>query len=321
MAILVTGGAGFIGSHLVERLARRGERVVVIDDFNDYYSPALKRANAEATKAAGDVRVVEADIRDGAAVGMALASQAFTAIIHLAARAGVRPSLADPRLYIDVNIQGTLTLLDAARANGVRRFVFASSSSVYGASCDVPFVETAGADRPESPYGATKRAGELLMASYHSLYHMDCAILRFFTVYGPRQRPDMAIHKFTRLISTGKKAPFFGDGLSARDYTYIDDIIDGVVAALDRNRGYEIYNLGNSSPVTLDHMVSTIARAVGREAVLDRQCDQPGDVPITYADISKAARMLAFAPKVPFEEGVGRFVSWYAGAKAAGLVE
>jgi len=321
MAILVTGGAGFIGSHLVERLAARGEKVVVVDDFNDYYSPKLKRANAALAAAAGDVRIAQGDIRDMRFLKGVFEADNFSGVVHLAARAGVRPSLADPHLYLDVNLRGTLNLLELARKSGVERFIFASSSSVYGASRDVPFREDAPADRPVSPYGATKRAGELLVHSYAHLYGLKCASLRFFTVYGPRQRPDMAIHKFTSSISAGRSIPFYGDGSSARDYTYIDDIVDGVVAALDSAVAYEIVNLGDSSPVTLSRMVETISSAVGRQALLDRQGDQPGDVPITFADISKAARLLGFQPKVPFEAGIERFVSWHKKAKAEGLVD
>lgn len=321
MAILVTGGAGFIGSHLVERLARRGDRVVVVDDFNDYYSPALKRANAEIIRNAGDVTLAEGDIRDAAFLSSATAKEDISVIVHLAARAGVRPSLADPGLYVDVNVAGTVNLLELARAKGIKRLVFASSSSVYGVSRDVPFREDAAADRPASPYGATKRAGELLLSAYSDLYGMKCSCMRFFTVYGPRQRPDMAIHKFTRLISAGAKVPFFGDGSSARDYTYIDDIVDGLVAAADTPLDYEIFNLGDSSPVTLSCMVATIAKAVGREASLKPMSDQAGDVPITYADISKAKRLLGFQPKVSFGDGVARFVDWYKKAKSAGLVD
>jgi UDP-glucuronate 4-epimerase len=321
MAILVTGGAGFIGSHLVERLAARGERVVVIDDFNDYYSVRLKRANAALVASAGDVSVREGDIRDAAFLSDAAAGEELSAVIHLAARAGVRPSLADPHLYVDVNLRGTLNLLELARRRGIPRFVFASSSSVYGASRDVPFREDAAADRPESPYGATKRAGELLVSTYARLYGISAASLRFFTVYGPRQRPDMAIHKFTRLITAGQRVPFFGGGDSARDYTYISDIIDGVTAAADGEFGYEVINLGDSSPVTLSCMVETISAAVGKPAALERLGDQPGDVPITFADISKAGRLLAYRPKVAFEEGVARFVEWYGRARQEGLVE
>ena len=321
MSVLVTGGAGFIGSHLVERLARRGERVVIVDDFNDYYSPKLKRANAEEVRGKGDVTVVEGDIRDAEFMEHLFTEGGFEAVIHLAARAGVRPSLVAPQLYVDVNVRGTLNLLECARRHGVERLVFASSSSVYGSSRDVPFRETAAADRPASPYGATKRAGELLVYNYHHLYGLKCAVLRFFTAYGPRQRPDMAIHKFARLIAAGRPLPFYGDGSSARDYTYIDDIVEGVVAAVDSGTGYEIFNLGDSKPVSLEEMVKTIGAAVGREPVLDRQPDQPGDVPITFADISKARKMLGFEPKVPFGEGIGRFVAWYKKAQAEGLVD
>ena len=321
MAILVTGGAGFIGSHLVERLAARGERIVVVDDFNDYYSPKLKRANAALVKSSGDVTIVEGDVRDARLLAKILGESRISRLIHLAGRAGVRPSLLDPLLYADVNIKGTLTLLEAARAHGVLNFTFASSSSVYGVSRDVPFREDARADTPASPYGASKRAAELLIYNYHCLYGLRAACLRFFTAYGPRQRPDMAIHKFTKAIFSGQPIPFFGDGTSARDYTYIDDIIDGVVAAAYSDFGYEILNLGDSRPVTLSDMVDAVSAAVGRPPILDRQPDQPGDVPITYADISKAGRLLGFRPKVPFQEGIRRFVAWYKEARTEGLVD
>ncbi len=320
MTILVTGGAGFIGSHLVERLAGRGESVVVVDDFNDYYSVGLKRANAERILGSGDVRVKEGDIRDAGFLARVFKGQEFEAIVHLAARAGVRPSLADPRLYLDVNLNGTLNLLELARARGVERFIFASSSSVYGASREVPFSEDQAADRPVSPYGATKRAGEFLVYNYHHLYGVKAVCLRFFTVYGPRQRPDMAIHKFTKAIEAGKSFPFYGDGTSARDYTYIDDIVDGVTAAVDSGLDYEVINLGDSKPVTLAGMVETIGEAVGKAPVYERLDDQPGDVPITFADISKAKRLLGYEPKVAFREGIKRFVKWYREARAQGLI-
>ncbi|MCD6404298.1 MAG: SDR family NAD(P)-dependent oxidoreductase [Planctomycetes bacterium] len=320
MKILVTGGAGFIGSNLVRRLAARGECVVIVDDFNDYYSPSLKRANAHWAGRAGDVTIAEGDVRDQAFLEEVFKDSAFDCIVHLAARAGVRPSLADPQLYVDVNLNGTVTLLEQAHRAGVKRFVFASSSSVYGVSRDVPFSEDACADHPASPYGATKRAGEVLLAAYRHLYGLRFAALRFFTVYGPRQRPDMAIHKFVRAVISGEELTMFGDGSSARDYTYIDDIIDGVVAAVDADLEWEIINLGDSEPVTLKSMIATIGEAVGREPRIEHLGDQPGDVPITYADISKAGRLLGFKPKIAFKEGIKRFVDWYRNAQAQGLL-
>jgi len=319
MRILVTGGAGFIGSHLAERLARRGDTVVIVDDFNDYYSPRLKRANAAAALAAGDVSLAEGDIRDARFLESVFEGRGFECIVHLAARAGVRPSLADPRLYVDVNLHGTLNLLELARREEVTRFVFASSSSVYGLD-PIPFSEDARADSPVSPYGATKRAGEVLLASYRNLYGIRSCVLRFFTVYGPRQRPDMAIHKFTRAMLSGEAVTMFGDGSSARDYTYIDDIIDGVTAAVDTDFDWEIINLGNSRKVALVEMIDAIARAAGKQPQVERLGDQPGDVPATCADISRARRILGFEPKVSFEEGIKRFVEWYKRAKSEGLV-
>lgn len=305
----------------MERLARRGERVVVIDDFNDYYSPRLKRANAKLAAAAGDVAFVEGDIRDVGLLRKVFEESSISRVVHLAGRAGVRPSVASPALYVDVNVNGTLNLLDLARDHKVKGFTFASSSMVYGASLDVPFCEDAPADRPASPYGATKRAAELLVYNYHHLYGLRATCLRFFSVYGPRQRPDMALHKFTKAIVAGKPFPFFGDGSAARDCTYIDDIVDGVEAATYADCAFEVINLGDSKPVTLAEMVETISRAVGKKAILDRQPDQPGDVPITFADITKAGKLLGFRPKVSFEEGINRFAAWYMKAKADGLVD
>ncbi len=319
MRILLTGGAGFIGSHLAERLGRRGDSVVIVDDFNDYYSVRLKRSNAETALAAGDVEIAEGDIRDGSFLKGVFEGARFDCIVHLAARAGVRPSLADPHLYIDVNLHGTLNVLDCARREEVSRLVFASSSSVYGRD-PTPFREDACADRPVSPYGATKRAGEVLLASYHHLYGLRATSLRFFTVYGPRQRPDMAIHKFTRSVLKGETLTMFGDGSSARDYTYIDDIIDGLTAAVDADLEWDIINLGNSTPVRLVEMIDTISRAAGKEAHIQRLGDQPGDVPATCADIQKAGEVLGFKPRVSFEEGIGRFVAWYKRASEDGLV-
>jgi UDP-glucuronate 4-epimerase len=300
MNILVTGGAGFIGSHVTEALLKRGETVTVLDDFNDFYDPALKRRNAAAFP-----KVIEADIRGK------LPSENFDAIIHLAARAGVRPSLAQPKLYSDVNIAGTQNLLEFARETGVRKFVFASSSSVYGVNQKVPFSEDDPIFKPISPYAATKLAGEALCHVYHHLYGLDIVCLRFFTVYGPRQRPDLAIRKFTQAIVAGKPIEFFGDGSTRRDYTYIDDILQGVLAALDRPFGYEVINLGESRTVELRELVSLIEKATGQKAKLNQQPLQPGDVPVTFADITKAKRLLDYNPRVPIEDGIARFVDWY----------
>lgn len=299
MKILVTGGAGFIGSHVVEALLKRGETVTVLDDFNDFYDPALKRRNVT-----GFPNIIEADIR------APLPPQQFDAIIHLAARAGVRPSLAQPRLYTDVNVAGTQNLLEFARESGIRKFVFASSSSVYGVNEKVPFNEADPIFNPISPYAATKLAGEALCHVYHHLYDLDLVCLRFFTVYGPRQRPDLAIRKFTEAILAGKPIEVFGDGSARRDYTHIDDIVQGVLAALDRNLGYEIINLGESRTVELRELITLIEKATGQTAKLNRLPLQPGDVPVTYADISKARRLLSYDPQVPIETGIARFVEW-----------
>lgn len=305
--ILVTGGAGFIGSHTVERLLARGDQPVVLDNFNDFYDPAIKRANVARFPS---VPVVVGDIRDKSLVDSLFAQRAFDGVIHLAAMAGVRPSVQDPLLYEDVNVRGTMVLLEAARRHPGLRFVFASSSSVYGARDRSPFREDDDIPRPVSPYAATKRAGELIAYTYHHLFGVPIACLRFFTVYGPRQRPEMAIAKFSAAIERGEAIPFYGDGSTRRDYTYIDDIVDGVLAAYDRCQGYEIFNLGESATTSLSELVDALARALGREARLDRQPLQPGDVPLTCADVSKAVRLLGYAPKVGVDEGLRRYVAW-----------
>jgi UDP-glucuronate 4-epimerase len=306
--ILVTGGAGFIGSHVCEALLARGDELVVLDDFDDFYDPSLKRRNAALLEKA---RIVEGDIRDRALLARLFAEGRFEAVIHLAARAGVRPSLADPLLYEDVNVRGTLALLDELKTRPNTRFVFASSSSVYGANDKLPYCETDDIHRPVSPYAATKRAGELLTYTYHHLYGLPATCLRFFTVYGPRQRPEMAIHKFVRAVFEGQPIPFFGDGTTRRDYTYVADIVDGVLRALDRCAGYEIYNLGESRTVSLAELVGAIETACGRKALLDRQPLQAGDVLVTYADVGKARARLGYAPSTALEQGLEHFVEWY----------
>jgi UDP-glucuronate 4-epimerase len=310
-SILVTGAAGFIGSHLCEALLERGDRVVGLDNFNDFYDPAIKRANLSGPLARPGFALVEGDIRDAAAVARVFREHAPTSVVHLAAMAGVRPSLQDPALYHDVNCTGTAVVLQAARAAGVGRFVFGSSSSVYGGNPKVPFHEDDDVSRPVSPYAATKRANELTCHTFHHLYGMDIACLRFFTVYGPRQRPEMAIHKFVRLTEAGQPLPLFGDGRSERDYTYVDDILDGVLKAHDQSRGFRIYNLGESRTISLRDLVAAIGRATGREPRVDWQPPQPGDVPRTYADIGRAKAELGYAPKVDLDEGLRRFVAWY----------
>ena len=310
MRVIVTGGAGFIGSHVVDALLARGESVVCIDEFNDYYDPRIKRHNLRGALRSERFRLVEGDLGDEAVLTETFRENP-DALVHLAARAGVRPSLEEPALYYRVNCEGSAKLLEACRAAGVSRVVFASSSSVYGGNTKVPFHEDDPVERPVSPYAASKRAGELLCHTYHHLYGMHTSCLRFFTVYGPRQRPEMAIHKFTRLLTAGKPIPLFGDGSSSRDYTYVDDIVDGVVRALDRPNGFRIYNLGESRTVTLRELTEKLAAALGVELRADRQPAQPGDVDTTYADVSRAREELGYAPSVPIEEGLERFVAWY----------
>ncbi len=309
---LVTGGAGFIGSHLVDRLlAADPARVVVIDDFNYFYNPEIKQANIAAHLKHPAYRLVRADICDYEKLSQVFREEVFDAIIHLAARAGVRPSLAAARLYEQTNIAGTLNLLDLAQRNGIKRFIFGSSSSVYGPAATPPFCEDAPL-APISPYAATKAAGELLAHTYSHLYGMQIVCLRFFTVYGARQRPDLAIHKFARQIAGHKPIPVYGDGSSERDYTYIDDIISGIVGALNYNATpFEIINLGESQTVTLARLIELLEEALGEQAIIDHQPPQPGDLPRTHADISKAKRLLGYNPTTPVEVGIRKFVEWF----------
>lgn len=309
--ILVTGGAGFIGSHLGQRLLERGDRITVLDDFNDFYDPEVKRRNVADFLPRSDYRLVEGDIRDAELVDDLFRQSNFDAVVHLAARAGVRPSLAEPILYEEVNCIGTLRLLEAARSHGPQVFVFGSSSSVYGVNTKVPFAETDEVNQPVSPYATTKRTGELLCYNYHHLYDLKISCLRFFTVYGPAQRPEMAIHKFTDLLARHSPVPLFGDGDSRRDYTFISDITDGVVAALDLVPDFEIFNLGGGETTRLSELVEWLAEELAVEPQIQYLPDQPGDVPVTYADVSKSAKMLGYSPKVPIREGLRRFVSWY----------
>ncbi|HEX8747307.1 MAG TPA: GDP-mannose 4,6-dehydratase [Pyrinomonadaceae bacterium] len=311
--ILVTGGAGFIGSHLVDRLLSEDAwRVTVVDDFNNFYSPAVKRENVRAHFQNPSYRLVEADIRDRELLRRLFDETKFQVIVHLAARAGVRPSLSEPQLYNETNVTGTLNLLELARAHKIPQFVFGSSSSVYGINAKVPFSEEDPTRSPISPYAATKAAGELLCHTYTHLYGIRSVALRFFTVYGARQRPDLAIHKFARLIDQGKPIPVFGDGTTRRDYTYIDDIIQGVRAAIDyRGSDYEAINLGESRTVELKELIGLLEDALGKRAVIDRQPAQPGDVPQTFADITKARRLLGYEPQTQIEEGIRRFIEWF----------
>lgn len=309
--VLVTGAAGFIGSHLVDRLLAGGAEVTGVDCFDDYYDPALKRANLDGAVEHDRFRLVEADVRDAAAMGSLLEPEpGFDVVVHLAARAGVRPSLARPALYFDVNVRGTLVLLEALRSRPRTRFVLASSSSVYGGLTRTPFRETDEVSRPVSPYAASKKAAEVLAYTFHHLHGIPVSVLRFFTVYGPRQRPEMAIAFFTSLLEEGRPLPTFGDGRSARDYTYVDDIIAGVVRAMERTRGYEIYNLGESATTTLAELVELLGRVTGTLPEVEQRDDQPGDVRITCADVTKARELLGYRPGTTVEEGLRRYVEW-----------
>src|SRR6266516_365835 len=310
MRILVTGGAGFIGSHLVEKLLTLGNGVAILDDFNDFYDPQIKRANIAAVK--NHAPVFQIDLRNNNAVRDLLHREKFDAIVHLAARAGVRPSIAQPQLYYDTNVTGTLHLLDAARAAGIERFIFASSSSVYGISKTVPFSEDQRLTQTLSPYAATKIAGEFLCSTYSHLYQMRVVALRYFTVYGPRQRPDLAIHQFTRRIHAGQPIDPFGDGTTRRDYTYIDDVIQGTMAALQYEGPlFDIFNLGESETIQLKDLIAAIEKALGKKAKLNRLPEQPGDMPLTCADISKARKLLGYNPATPFRDGLPRFIDWF----------
>jgi UDP-glucuronate 4-epimerase len=314
--VLVTGGAGFIGSHLVEKLLGEGGwKVTVVDDLNDFYSPQLKRDNLAALAGSGDFNFVEADICDADALRKIFDEGKFQYIVHLAARAGVRPSLSQPKLYCETNIDGTLNLLELARDFDVQQFVFGSSSSVYGINAKVPFAEDDRIHQPISPYAATKAAGELLCHTYSHLFNIRTVCLRFFTVYGARQRPDLAIHKFSRLIAEEKPIQVFGDGSTRRDYTYVDDIIQGVRASIDYDGSmHEVFNLGESETTELSHLIELLEQNLGTKAVIDRQPMQPGDVPITFADTSKARRLLGYHPTTKIEDGIPKFVEWFRSA-------
>jgi UDP-glucuronate 4-epimerase len=310
MRLLVTGGAGFIGSHLVEARLALGDDVTVLDDFNDFYAPEIKERNLSGVGA--HVRIVRGDIRDAALVERVFEEGRFDMVVHLAARAGVRPSLKDPRLYVDANIVGTLNVLEAARKSGVARVVNASSSSVYGVLRTAPFREDMALTRTISPYAATKLAGEQLCSNYSHLYGIRTVSLRFFTVYGPRQRPDLAIHGFSRLIWEGRPIKQFGDGSTRRDYTFIDDIIQGVNGAISYDGEMcDVFNLGESQTTTLSELIGLIEKALGKSAVIEVMPEQPGDVPLTYADISKAREALGYRPSVCVEQGIPRFVDWF----------
>lgn len=320
--ILVTGGAGFIGSHLSEALLKKGNKVIIIDNFNSYYNPAIKRKNIEEIKQTcltnnikdEVLEVFEGDIRDEEFLKKIFLEK-IDVVVHLAAMAGVRPSIEKPYLYYDVNITGTLNLLEKCKENNINKFIFASSSSVYGNNKKVPFSEEDPVDEPISPYASTKKSGELLCHTYHHLYNIDIACLRFFTVYGPRQRPDLAIHKFTNLINKNKSIPFYGDGSTSRDYTYIEDIVDGILGSIEyinKNENvFEIFNIGGDKTVTLLEMVKTIEMALGKKAILNKMPMQPGDVNRTCADITRSRDLIKYSPKISFENGIEKFVEWF----------
>jgi UDP-glucuronate 4-epimerase len=309
---LVTGGAGFIGSHVCERLLRNGHAVWAFDDLNNFYDPQFKRRNiCEVQALARPFEFIVGDITDRLAVEEVFQSAKFDQVIHLAARAGVRPSLEEPALYQRVNVEGTVNLLETARNAGVGKITIASSSSVYGINSKMPFSEGDQIASAISPYAASKLACEALGHVYHHLYSMDVAMLRFFTVYGPRQRPDLAIHKFATAIDQGKPITVYGDGSTARDYTFIEDILQGVMACTEKTFGYEIFNLGESQTVRLDRLILLLEEALGKKAIIKREPLQPGDVPFTYADISKARRLLGYTPGIPIEKGLPLFVDWF----------
>ena len=312
MKILVTGGAGFIGSHLVERLLEEGDEVVCLDNFSDYYNPKIKRNNIRPFLNERKFELVEVDIKDKDALKRIFEKFEPYKVIHLAAQPGVRLSLKEPSLYMDINVKGTLNLLELSKDYRVKSFIFASSSSVYGVTEKIPFSEE-GELRPISPYGVSKRAGELLCSTYNYLYHLPFTILRFFTVYGPRQRPDMAIYKFTKLIDEGKEICLYGNGKSKRDYTYVSDIVEGIISALNLNNDFDfqIFNLGNSEPILLSDLVLLIEKNLEKSAKIKYFPEQTGDPSITYADISKSRRLLNYYPKVNIEKGIKKFAQWY----------
>lgn len=310
MKILVTGGAGFIGSHVVRKLLQAGSSVAILDDFNDFYDPRIKRANVAAFD--GEAEVIEADIRDAAKMKEVVGRGDFESVIHIAARAGVRPSVLNPHAYIETNVTGTYNLLEAARYGGVGQFLLASSSSVYGLARKVPFSEDLALPQTLSPYAATKLAAEHLCGNYSYLYNLHVVVMRFFTVYGPAQRPDLAIHRFTDCIYHGKPIQQFGDGTTRRDYTYVDDIVQGVVGALKyRRTPFEIFNLGENQTTTLSDLIVAIENALGKKAIIEQLPEQQGDMPLTCADIEKARALLDYHPRVKISEGIPKFIDWY----------
>ena len=312
MNFLVTGGAGFIGSHVCEELLRQGHSVWAFDNLHPFYPTAAKERNlAEVKAAGGDFTFVLGELAEPTALRNLFRNVKFDQVIHLAALAGVRPSLMEPESFQQINVEGTVNLLEAAHHSGIKKVTIASSSSVYGVNKKVPFAEDDPTQRLISPYAASKLACEALGHVYHHVYGMDIAMLRFFTVYGPRQRPDLAIHKFARLIEDGKPVPVFGDGSTARDYTYVSDTVAGVIACTNRQFGYEIFNLGGSNTVTLARLIEVLEQTLGKKAIIDRHPQQPGDVPLTYADITKSRKHLGYDPKVGIEDGIRLFVEWF----------
>jgi UDP-glucuronate 4-epimerase len=311
MNILVTGAAGFIGSHVCEHFISLGYPVIGLDNFDDFYPVKFKELNLAILKNSNKFKFYNTDIRNGKSLDEIFSHNKVDVVIHLAAKAGVRPSIDSIEEYYEVNVNGTVCLLESMRENDVRKMLFASSSSIYGNNPKVPFSETDQVDNPISPYASTKKSGELLCHVYNHLYKFDITCLRFFTVFGPRQRPDLAIHKFTRLIDEGKPIPFFGDGSTSRDYTYIDDIVEGINCAINHLNGYQLFNLGESNVITLNQLVKTIENSLNKKALLNKQPMQPGDVSKTYADISKAKSEIGYNPKFNFETGIIEFVKWY----------
>ena len=318
MNILITGGAGFIGSNLCEKLICAGEKIICIDNFNDYYNPKIKEENLRNLEGRANFILYRMDILDREKLKEVFAKHRFDMVIHLAARAGVRPSISNASLYEAVNVQGTINILECCRKYGIEKLIFASSSSVYGGNKKIPFSEDDIVDRPISPYAATKKAGELICYTYSHLFNISVYCYRFFTVYGPRQRPEMAIYKFTRLITEEKPIEIFGDGTSSRDYTYVEDIVDVIASNLENVKGYEIINLGNSNPVKVTELIKFIEKAANKKAQVEYGRVQAGDVPVTYADILKAKKMLKYNPKTRIEEGINKFTAWYMETRKSG---
>jgi len=318
MNILVTGGAGFIGSNLCEKLICAGEKIICIDNFNDYYNPKIKEENLRNLEGRANFILYRMDILDREKLKEVFNKHSFDMVIHLAARAGVRPSISNASLYEAVNVQGTINILECCRKYGIGKLIFASSSSVYGGNKKIPFSEDDIVDRPISPYAATKKAGELICYTYSHLFNISVYCYRFFTVYGPRQRPEMAIYKFTKLITEEKPIEIFGDGTSSRDYTYVEDIVDVIASNLENVKGYEIINLGNSNPVKVTELIKFIEKAANKKAQVEYGRVQAGDVPVTYADILKAKKMLKYNPKTRIEEGINKFTAWYTETRKSG---